>query len=376
MKILVDKDIVYAKKLFSLTGKVLLISGRDIPREMLNNSDALIVRSVTTVNKELLSKTSIKFVGTATSGIDHIDHNWLQESGIVFSAAFGCNAISVVEYIFSALFSLSKRDNFKLCDRVVGIIGVGNIGGCLQKRLTYLGVKTILCDPIYHNQEKKYLLQLNKVIKESNIISFHTPLIKNGLYKSWHLVNTKMLMSLNPKTILINTSRGSVIDNLALLQVLKIRKDISVILDVWENERKLSIDLINKVDIATAHIAGYSIEGKIRGIVKIFKAWNKFIGQKNNILITDLLPKTTIRPIKLYGVITEDILRKLVHLIYDVKRDDKFLRKKILSQKNNFDSLRKNYIKRREWSSLKIICDNKNTFNMLVNLGFNAYLQT
>lgn len=147
MKILVDENMPYARELFSRLGDVQAIPGRPVPADALTDADALMVRSVTRVNEALLAGKAIRFVGTATAGTDHVDQAWLQQAGIGFSAAPGCNAIAVVEYVFSALLMLAERDGFALRDRTVGIVGVGNVGGRLQKRLEALGIKTLLCDP-------------------------------------------------------------------------------------------------------------------------------------------------------------------------------------------------------------------------------------
>ena len=147
MKILVDENMPYARELFSRLGNVKAVPGRPIPVNELDDADALMVRSVTKVNEALLAGKAIKFVGTATAGTDHVDDKWLKQAGIGFSAAPGCNAIAVVEYVFSSLLMLAERDGFSLHDRTVGIVGVGNVGRRLQARLEALGIKTLLCDP-------------------------------------------------------------------------------------------------------------------------------------------------------------------------------------------------------------------------------------
>ncbi|WP_313689275.1 NAD(P)-dependent oxidoreductase, partial [Pantoea sp.] len=257
MKILVDENMPYARELFSRTGEVLAVPGRPLPEAELADASGLMVRSVTKVNAALLAGTPVKFVGTATAGTDHIDETSLEEAGIAFSAAPGCNAIAVVEYVFSSLLLLAERDGFNLRDRTVGIVGVGNVGGRLQKRLQAWGVKTLLCDPPRADRgDAEVFHSLDELVAQADILTFHTPLFKDGQYKSWHLADAALLMALRPNTILINACRGPVVDNAALLQVLNMRQDLSVVLDVWEPEPELSLELLDKVDIATAHIAG------------------------------------------------------------------------------------------------------------------------
>ncbi|HBZ15964.1 4-phosphoerythronate dehydrogenase PdxB [Candidatus Pantoea floridensis] len=374
MKILVDENMPYARELFSRTGDVVAVPGRPLPEAELQDASGLMVRSVTKVNAALLAGTPVKFVGTATAGTDHIDDASLAAAGIGFSAAPGCNAIAVVEYVFSALLLLAERDGFELRDRTVGIVGVGNVGGRLQKRLEAWGVKTLLCDPPRADRgDKETFHSLDELVAQADILTFHTPLFKEGPYKSWHLADAALLLALKPNTILINACRGPVVDNAALLEILKMRHDLSVVLDVWEPEPDLSLDLLDKVDIATAHIAGYTLEGKARGTTQVFEAWCDFIGQPQQVSLDSLLPAPEFGAITLRGPLDQPTLKRLVHLVYDVRRDDAPLRK-VAAKPGEFDRLRKQYEERREWSSLQVNCDNAETAAMLNQLGFRASL--
>ncbi|KAJ9432359.1 erythronate-4-phosphate dehydrogenase [Candidatus Pantoea symbiotica] len=374
MKILVDENMPYARELFSRTGDVVAVPGRPLPEAELQDADGLMVRSVTKVNAALLAGTPVKFVGTATAGTDHIDEASLAAAGISFSAAPGCNAIAVVEYVFSSLLLLAERDGFELRDRTVGIVGVGNVGGRLQKRLQAWGVKTLLCDPPRADRgDQETFHSLDDLVAQADILTFHTPLFKDGPYKSWHLADAALLMALKPNTILINACRGPVVDNAALLEVLKMRHDLSVVLDVWEPEPDLSLDLLDKVDIATAHIAGYTLEGKARGTTQVFEAWCDFIGQPQQVALESLLPAPEFGSITLRGKLDQPTLKRLVHLVYDVRRDDAPLRK-VAAKPGEFDRLRKQYEERREWSSLQVHCDDAETAAMLNQLGFRASL--
>jgi erythronate-4-phosphate dehydrogenase len=374
VKILVDENMPYARELFSRTGDVVAVPGRPLPEAELQDADGLMVRSVTKVNAALLAGTPVKFVGTATAGTDHIDDASLAAAGISFSAAPGCNAIAVVEYVFSSLLLLAERDGFELRDRTVGIVGVGNVGGRLHKRLEAWGVKTLLCDPPRADRgDQQDFHSLEQLVAQADILTFHTPLFKEGPYKSWHLADAALLMALKPNTILINACRGAVVDNAALLEVLKMRHDLSVVLDVWEPEPNLSLDLLDKVDIATAHIAGYTLEGKARGTTQVFEAWCEFIGQPQQVALESLLPAPEFGSVTLRGKLDQPTLKRLVHLVYDVRRDDAPLRK-VAAQPGEFDRLRKQYEERREWSSLQVICDDAETAAMLNQLGFRASL--
>lgn len=372
VKILVDENMPYARELFSRTGEVVAVPGRPLPVAELADAQGLMVRSVTQVNEALLTGTPVKFVGTATAGTDHVDEAGLQRAGVAFSAAPGCNAIAVVEYVFSALLLLAERDGFQLRDRTVGIVGVGNVGGRLQKRLEAWGIRTLLCDPPRADRgDEGEFLSLDAVAAQADILTFHTPLFKEGPYRSWHLADAALLMGLKPNTILINACRGAVVDNAALLEVLNMRHDLSVVLDVWEPEPDLSLALLDKVDIATPHIAGYTLEGKARGTTQVFEAWCDFIGQPQQVPLSTLLPVPEFSEITLNGPLDQPTLKRLAHLVYDVRRDDAPLRK-VAAKPGEFDRLRKQYQERREWSSLQVNCDDAATAGMLNQLGFNA----
>ena len=372
MKILVDENMPYARELFSRLGEVKAVPGRPIPTEALTDADALMVRSVTKVNEALLGDKAIKFVGTATAGTDHVDQAWLELAGIGFSAAPGCNAIAVVEYVFSALLMLAERDGFALADRTVGIVGVGNVGGRLQKRLEALGIKTLLCDPPRaDNGEEGDFRSLDELVAQADVLTFHTPLYKDGPYKSLHLADEALISSLKPGTILINACRGPVVDNAALLKCLNAGQQLSVVLDVWEPEPDLNLALLDKVDLGTSHIAGYTLEGKARGTTQVFEAYSRFIGQPQEVALSSLLPAPEFGRISLHGPLDQPTLKRLVHLVYDVRRDDAPLRK-VAGIPGEFDKLRKNYLERREWSSLTVECDDADAAALLQKLGFNA----
>lgn len=372
MKILVDENMPYAGDLFRRLGEVKAVPGRPIPAAELADADALMVRSVTKVNEALLAGTPITFVGTATAGTDHVDEQWLQQAGIGFSAAPGCNAIAVVEYVFSSLLLLAERDGFDLRDRTVGIVGVGNVGGRLQARLDAWGVKTLLCDPPRAERgDDGEFLPLETLVRDADVLTFHTPLFKDGPYKSWHLADETLISRLKPGTILINACRGPVVDNAALLRRLDAGQSLSVVLDVWEPEPELDVALLAKVDIGTAHIAGYTLEGKARGTTQVFEAFSEFIGKRQQVALDTLLPAPEFGRITLHGSLDQSILKRLIHLVYDVRRDDALLRK-VAGIPGEFDKLRKNYLERREWSSLYVQCNDDQAAVLLQKLGFNA----
>jgi erythronate-4-phosphate dehydrogenase len=372
VKILVDENMPYAVELFSRLGNVQAVPGRPIPQDALNDADALMVRSVTKVNEALLAGKPVKFVGTATAGTDHVDDAWLQQQGIGFSAAPGCNAIAVVEYVFSSLLILAQRDGFQLRDKTVGIVGVGNVGSRLNARLRALGIRTLLCDPPRADRgDEESFSSLDKLVAEADILTFHTPLNMSGPYSTHHLVDADLLARLPADRILINACRGEVVDNAALLDALNGPKKLTAVLDVWEPEPDLSLALLDKVAIGTAHIAGYSLEGKARGTTQVFEAFSQFIGQPQKVPLEELLPAPEFPVVSFSGELNEARLLRLIHLVYDVRRDDAPLRR-VAGKAGEFDKLRKFYEERREWSSLKVICDNPASVELLNKLGFTA----
>ncbi|WMY97227.1 MAG: 4-phosphoerythronate dehydrogenase [Arsenophonus sp.] len=371
MNILIDKDILYAKKIFEKLGKIKLISYNMFNKSLLKNSDAVIIRSNTPIKNNILKNSKIKFLGTVTSGIDHIDQEYIKKSNICFSHASGCNSTSVVEYIFSVLFFLSEHYNFDLKEKIVGIIGVGNIGSLLNKYLNVLGIKTLLYDPPLSKKIKnKEFVSLEKIINHSHIISLHVPLKKYGKNPTYHLFNEEIFDNLSSETIVINTSRGLVIDENALLKVLKKGKKIRIVLDVWSTEPYLS-ELLCQTIITTPHIAGYSLEGRIKSVLKIHKDYCKYFNKKNTeIGIKHFLPQSDFKKIFIQGKLTQKKLKKLIHLIYDVRDDDINLKKKLGIISKDIYILRKKYSIRREWSSIKVQTNNFETKKILKKIGF------
>lgn len=358
MNIFIDENIPYADEFFSGIGKVTRFAGRELTAEQLTETDALLVRSITKVNQTLISKApKLKFVGTATIGEDHIDKPFLSEKGITFTSAPGCNAISVAEYVISSLYVLAEKYNFDVYSKTVAIIGVGNIGKALQQKLTALGMSILLCDPLRQKDETGFV-SLEHALTHADIVSFHTPITKAGEHATHHLLNKDNISLLKKDVCLINASRGEVIDNHALLAEIVHRQKnnkqaIKLVLDVWENEPEPLLELIEYTDIASAHIAGYSLEGKARGTEMLYQALCQYLTIPVTKKLDDLLPTPSVEKLGLNPDSSiENQLKQAIYLVYDPRRDDALFRN--LLSVNGFDWLRKNYPIRREWSSLKI----------------------
>ena len=375
LNIIVDENIVFAKEAFALFGNVTLLSGREINNSILKDADILIVRSITKVDKELVKNTPVKFVGTATIGTDHIDLEYLKKNKIAFADAKGCNAYSVAEYLVVSLLNLSVRFNFTLKEKSIGIVGVGNVGSKVAKFADALGMKVLLNDPpLQRAGNNNSFVSLDEILN-ADIITLHVPLNLSGIDRTYHLFDKKKLMGLKDGTILINTSRGAVIKNQELLEIIDTKK-LKVVLDVWENEPDINIDLLNKVIIGTPHIAGYSLEGKINGTKMIFDALADYLNLNISFNFTKEAPKNSLLSFEKSETIEKD-LDQIVSKIYPIGRDDKLMRKMLdMSREERikyFDLLRKDYPIRREFNNYRIELKNFDgkTKNILTNLRFN-----
>lgn len=356
MKIIVDENIAFAKEAFSFFGNTILLPGREITNEVVKKADILVVRSVTNVNEKLLSDSSVKFVGTATIGTDHIDLDYLKSKGITFADAKGCNAFAVAEYFLTALLKVCTDENVSLQNKSIGIVGVGNVGSKVAKFSEVLGLKVFRNDPPLQrlNPNEKFC-SLNDVF-ECDIITLHVPLTFEGEDKTYHLLNDENLKRLKDGTVLINTSRGAVIDNQALRKIIS-QKNLKVVLDVWENEPDLDLSLLERIKIGTPHIAGYTLEGKVNGTVMIFDALNKFLGTNYNFTFALPIIKNNILFYK-ENKFDEEKLDDLLSKIYDIGTDNLQMRKMLYFDKEDrikyFDNLRKYYPLRREFNNYMV----------------------
>ncbi len=365
MKLVVDENIVQAKEAFSTFGEITFVSGREITNESLLNADILIVRSVTKVNEELLKNTKIKFVGTATIGTDHIDIDYLKKNNIGFSSAAGCNSYSVAEYIFSAITQIAIQNDFKISEKSIGVIGYGNIGTKVVKIAKALGVRVVINDPPKERFSKEQIFSSLKEALSCDIVTFHVPLNIGGVDNTVHLLDEKNINLIKENAILINTSRGPVVDNQVLKNRLKEENNIHVVLDVWEEEPVIDLDLLGMIKIATPHIAGYSYEGKVNGTKIIYDALCNYLKiNKKWLPSPEPVLNNKIEINHEENLLT--VLKKLFSKSYPIMEDDKLLRKIVsLSEIENpkyFDSLRKNYGIRRELNNYAVLLNKKNIF--------------
>jgi erythronate-4-phosphate dehydrogenase len=377
MKIVADENIPYVQQCFSSIGDVRALSGREMGREAVAEADVLLVRSITRVNADLLAGSRVRFVGTATIGVDHIDVDFLKGSNIGFASAPGSNANSAAEYVIAALLEIAHDHQIQWQGASIGIIGVGNVGSRVAKKCTALGMKTRLNDPPLQRQtgNQKYLGV--EELFDCDFITLHTPLTFQGPDKTFHLADHRFFQSLKPGCVFVNASRGAVVDSNALKAAIRAKKLKAVVLDVWENEPKIDIELLEMVDIGTPHIAGYSLDGKVGGMIMIYKAACKYFGLEPEFEIGDFLPEPDAAELQLdIQGDSQNKLRAIVRKVYDIRADDRKLRQvdNRPAEKRGayFDGLRKNYPVRREFHNTRVIVNDIHTefANTLSGIGF------
>ena len=362
MLIVADENIPLLDAFFAGFGEIRRVPGRSIDRATVEQADVLLVRSVTNVNRALLEGSKVRFVGTCTIGTDHLDLDYFNEAGISWSSAPGCNARGVVDYVLGSLMTLAEIEGVDLPQRTYGVIGAGEVGGRLIKVLKGLGWNVKVCDPPRQAAEGGDYVSLEQIIEQCDVISLHTPLTRTGEGATWHLFDEQRLQQLQPGTWLINASRGPVVDNAALRNVLLEREDLQAVLDVWEAEPEVDVALAELCVLATPHIAGYSLDGKQRGTAQIYQAYCEFIVQPPSIQLSDLLPAPWLSEVTLHADSDPAwALAMLCRGVYDPRRDDADFRRSLVGnvgeQRAAFDVLRKQYPVRREIEGLKVRID-------------------
>jgi erythronate-4-phosphate dehydrogenase len=334
-------------------------------------SDALLIRTRTRCNSELLNGTPVKFIGTPTIGFDHIDTDYCEKNDIKWTNAPGCNSSSVQQYIAAALLRISAESGFSLKDKTLGIIGVGNVGSKVQNLANAFGMKLILNDPPRARKERKKIFSsLEQILNESDIITLHVPLNMSGQDKTFHLFNNGTFSMLKKGTWFINSSRGEVVETEALKDALGGEKLAGAVIDVWEREPEIDIPLMHMAFLATPHIAGYSADGKANGTSMIVKD----LCGSFDLPLADWYPPEVPDPpeprltIDCNGKSNEEILRKAVFHTYNIVEDDIRLR----FDPSRFEKERENYPVRREFSCYTIDLKNGNDEikKLLKSLGF------
>ncbi|MBM7062153.1 4-phosphoerythronate dehydrogenase PdxB [Pseudomonas sp. UL073] len=355
MRILADENIPLVDAFFGGFGAIRRLPGRAIDHAALADTEVLLVRSVTQVNRQLLQGSAVRFVGTCTIGTDHLDLDYFREAGIAWSSAPGCNARGVVDYVLGSLLALAEAQGVELATRRYGVVGAGQVGGRLVEVLRGLGWNVRVCDPPRQAAEGGDFVALEEILAECDTISLHTPLDAS----TRHLFNAERLAQLRPGAWLINASRGAVVDNAALRALLEERDDVEAVLDVWEGEPQVDPQLAALCAIATPHIAGYSLDGKLRGTAQIYQALCAHLGQPAEVGLNELMPAAWLEELALDAQTPLDwALATLCRAVYDPRRDDadfcRSLDGDAAARRAAFDALRKGYPVRREIDGLRV----------------------
>lgn len=376
MKIVADQNIPALSDLLSDAGTLSYFSERIPPQKLLAEADALLVRSVTQVDEALLEQApELKFVASATIGTEHINIQALEERGIGFAHAPGANAQSVGEYVLCAVLNwLSGKPRYAVDEIDVAIVGAGHTGKAAGKRLEALGCNVHYYDPPLCKKGVKFVHDHWQRVLTADIISCHVPLTREGEFPTRHLFESTALQSLHSQQLVINASRGGVIDNRALLERAEQGERPSLVLDVWENEPAVLSGLVPYVDIATPHIAGHSLEGKVGGAVMISNALLEYFGNPAGKSLSDVLPAVTWVNRDAGELNLLESLNGWAKEHFDLYQDDELFRQQGLTAEG-FDSLRRNYRKespRREFINQVVTCHNSEQYIQFLQLGFNA----
>jgi erythronate-4-phosphate dehydrogenase len=353
MKIVVDDKIPYLKGALEPFAELLYLPGAEMTPELVRDADALITRTRTICDERLLKGSSVKYIASATIGADHIDAEYCRKQGIVWSNAPGCNAGGVCQYVAAALFAYTQKRHLKLRDLTIGIVGVGHVGEKVATLCDAIGMQVLLNDPPRQKAEgAKVFTALDRIQKHADIISFHVPLNTAGEFATRHMVDNGFLKGLCKNPLLINTCRGEVFDSAAVRNALAFGILSGVVVDCWENEPEIDLALLEKADIGTPHIAGYSRDGKANGTMMSVRAVSRFfkLGIDTWEPTGEGLQGTTSIQLDGQNKDQESVLTEAVLAIYDILADDRSLR----AAPEDFERLRDQYNLRREFHNYTI----------------------
>lgn len=344
MKVIIDNKIPFIREAIEkIADSVIYAPGKEFTPQLVRDADALIIRTRTRCDRELLEGSKVRFIATATIGFDHIDTAYCREAGITWTNAPGCNSASVAQYVQSALLLLQQLKGVQLSGQTLGVVGVGNVGSKIVGIGRELGMRVLLNDlPRQDKEGKAGFSSLQTLAAACDILTFHVPLYKEGPYKTFHLADDTFFRSLRRRPVLINTSRGEVVETNALLNALEDGLVSDAIIDVWENEPDINLTLLNKVFLGTPHIAGYSADGKANATRMSLDALCRFFHIDADYRIVPPQPEN---PVISTGSMAEAYLQ-----MYDPRQDSEALK----AHPERFEKLRGDYPLRREKEAYKI----------------------
>ncbi len=381
MVIVCATNMPFAAEAFGTLGETSILEGRQITPDHIRNAEILAVRSTTRIDRHLLQRSRIRFVGTATIGTDHLDTAYLDAAGIRWCYAPGCNANSVSEYVTSALLCLAQRHGWRVADKTIGIIGVGNVGRLVARKATALGLRVLLNDPPRERAgDPENFQPLDRLLAEADILTFHVPLTESGPDATRYLADDRFFERTRSGLVLINASRGAVVRTESLLAALRTGQVAQAVIDTWENEPRFSRTLLDHVDLGTPHIAGHSFEGKVEGTMRVYREACRFLGTEPSWDPEPHLPPPSVPVLDLSantGIGEQKLLWQAVQAVYDIETDDRRFRERCRGTEKEhaagFDELRRNYPQRREFRFTRLILppDTANpTIAKLYELGF------
>ena len=376
--LIVNKNTPTASEVFGRLGSVRPLTSEEMTRETVKDADILIVRSETTVDRPLLEGSKVRFVGTVTIGTDHCDLQYLRSQGITFASAPGSNANSVAEYVTAALLSLGKKMGQQLRGRSIGIVGVGSVGKKVERMAKVLGLTVLLNDPPLQRLTGDPAYRPLDELMEADFVTLHIPLTHEGEDATYHLFDESRLLKMKKESVLINTSRGGVVDGSALKSALHSHHLSTAILDVWEGEPRIDVALLDNVMAGTPHIAGYSLDGKLNAVRMVAEKVAQFLGVPFEHISEPVgKVKSEVRiDVPQPGGRVEEQLYHIVRHAYDIELDDSMLRKIILmpaeEQGSHFMKLRSEYRTRREFENwIVAVPEEEGELNQILkDLGF------
>ncbi|MGI5974656.1 MAG: 4-phosphoerythronate dehydrogenase PdxB [Paludibacter sp.] len=371
MKLIIDNKIPYIQGVFENVAEVIYLPGAKTTSEVVRDADAIITRTRTICNEDLLKGSSVKFIATATIGHDHIDTDYCRRAGIRWTNAPGCNSKSVEQYVASTLMVLAEKGLVNLKQSTIGIVGVGNVGSKVARIAELLGMKVLLNDPPRARAEgPEKFVNLQTILEEADIISLHVPLNMKGEDATFHMADEIFFSSLKKKPVLINSCRGEVVKTEVVKRAVQEHKIKAFVCDCWENEPDIDLELLAMTTIATPHIAGYSKDGKAKGTQMSVQAVSRFF----NLNLDDWKPDGIEHPAEPLIIIDgkdltdEQIIAQAILHTYDIRQDDQLLR----ANSSDFEKQRGDYPVRREFSAYTVRLKNtgERVEEVLKEIGF------
>lgn len=357
MKCICASSVSLGVDAFSGLGEVVELAETEFTPERMQGADVVVSRSKTRLNRALFQGTGVKFAGTCTAGIDHADPEALAELGVHFASAPGCNANAVSEYVLAALLEAADQLDFRFKGKTLGIIGHGQVGTRVDRKAKALGFRVLRSDPPKQacGGEGPFV-DLETLLRESDVVTLHVPLVETGPFPTRNLLGEAELSLLKPGVILLNACRGEAVDTAALIQAKHSARIAWLVLDVWDPEPGIPTGLLEVADLATPHIAGHSVEGKVNGTRQIREQLCELM--KLDVPAWDpepLMPSPEIPEVNLSDEGTlEERLRICVKACYDIRLDDRQLRESTEDIPAHFTRLRRNYRDRREFLATRI----------------------